>query len=258
MKARDFPQDLKPWFKHFEDVCYRHQPSTVYADWLRMTFAAFTNGLMEDSYRETIKPYDANELAAFQGMTGEWTKLMAQRVISPDEWHDPLGVIYETILSNFKAQGMGQFFTPADVSSMTAIMTGSKPRGIVNDPACGSGRLLVAHHAAYRSDRCYYVAQDLDIMCAHMTALNMVIHGARGEVIHGDTLRLDYRGAWLINPHLEDLGIPGIVPVAVHQTYLGGGRPPFFYPYETRQTAPEPKPIMPERTFAPGQQLTLF
>lgn len=41
--------------------------------------------------------------------------------------------------------------------------------------------------------------------------------------------------------------------LTAHTNSLKGLRPA-----TSRQTAPEPKPIMPERTFAPGQQLTLF
>lgn len=256
MKARDFPIECRDFFRLFQDVTNRHDTGTVFADFLQTGVCALAGGLMETEYNETIRRYDARELQSMGGMFAEWVRMMTIKVIEPGEWYDALGIFYEEILSNWKASNMGQFFTPAHVCDMSASITGSKPRGIVNDPACGSGRLLMAHHARFREDRCYYVGSDLDRMAVNMALLNMCIHGARGEVIWMNTITLKVFGSWLVNPYMEDLAIPGIVPVPHRMTYFGGGRPSFFGPYEGREIKCNVQPQRAPET--PGAQLTLF
>lgn len=114
------------------------------------------------------------------------------------EWLDVFGILYEEMyLSRGKASSTGQFFTPASLSDLMAKITDTgKESGTVNDCACGSGRLLLAHyieksrtdHSAGRRFR--YIAQDSDPLACKMCALNLMAHGMYGEVICQNTLSM--------------------------------------------------------------------
>lgn len=114
------------------------------------------------------------------------------------EWFDVFGILYEEMyLSRGKASSTGQFFTPASLSDLMAkVIDTGKESGTVNDCACGSGRLLLAHyieksrtdHSAGRRFR--YIAQDSDPLACKMCALNLMAHGMYGEVICQNTLTM--------------------------------------------------------------------
>ncbi len=235
VKAQDFPPRLRGFFDHFEGLTRRHDAARVYADWLRCSVCAFACGAMEGEYLRVAEAYERKELAAFGEMLAEWVRVQ-DKACADGGWDDLLGVFYEVIKSSWKASALGQFFTPAALCDLTVqLQEGAAERTLVNDPSCGSGRLLLAHHAVNREARCYYVGQDLDRMAVDMTLMNMVIHGMRGEVVWGNTLTMEVSGAWLVNPCLEDMGLPGLVPVPYEGTLSGGGRPPFSGKYRKEE-----------------------
>ena len=134
------------------------------------------------------------------------------------EWLDVFGILYEEMyLSRSKASSIGQFFTPASLSDLMAKITDTgKESGTVNDCACGSGRLLLAHyieksrtdHSAGRRFR--YIAQDSDPLACKMCALNLMAHGIYGEVICQNTL---------------SMSVPSVV------YYINEVKYPFYTPY---------------------------
>ena len=108
------------------------------------------------------------------------------------KWCDVLGTIYEKFyLNKNKAGELGQFFTPTGVCELIGKIMGEKnnPTSTVNDPACGSGRTLIAHHMMSESKKHYYIAEDVDSLMCKMCALNMMIHGMHGHVVCHDTLK---------------------------------------------------------------------
>lgn len=61
-------------------------------------------------------------------------------------------------------------------------------RRSVNDPCCGSGRMLLA--AAEIQPNWHFVGQDVDLRCVRMTAINLALRNHYGHVVHGDSLRV--------------------------------------------------------------------
>jgi hypothetical protein len=137
-------------------------------------------------------------------------------------WYDMLGWLYEYIASNYKRKGMGQFFTPPYLCDMMVrinnpvicertnknnVITGPTT---IQDPACGSGRMLLAAASSWINaqqeedyryvDGFYMCANDLDAMCTKMTAINFVLHGLTGEVTCANGLWMedDYRFGYQI------------------------------------------------------------
>ena len=127
-----------------------------------------------------------------------------------------------------KGGARGQFFTPSEICNLMAesqVDTSHEPdkvcgafgkRVLVGDPAAGSSRNLLAVHARYARDgkrAPYLVAEDIDLMCCKMSAINMMVHGCFGEVICHNTLT-DPKGlllGFLVNEGLYPMpGMPTI------------------------------------------------
>ena len=104
-------------------------------------------------------------------------------------YHDPLGDMFMMRISHGQN---GQFFTPDSVCEFMAAVL--DPQGeTLNDPCCGSGRLLLAGLKVAResgNDPIIY-ANDLSYTCAHMCLMNLLYNGARGEVSCGNSLLMD-------------------------------------------------------------------
>ena len=103
---------------------------------------------------------------------------------------DFFGEFYESMfLGKTKASAMGQFFTPMPLCQVMASLLQSHGEIIVNEPACGSGRNVLAHwQHADKSKFVEYRCEDLDPTSAKMCALNMMINGMYGTVVCHDAL----------------------------------------------------------------------
>lgn len=129
-----------------------------------------------------------------------WLELTTQG-IKKNGAYDFFGTMYEEVVKGkFKSSSMGQFFTPLNLCQVMAELIYSPEMQTVNDCSCGSGRTLLAHFM--KSDKTkfyYYYAEDLDPICVKMCALNFMIHGMLGQVVHHDTLKQDFLGAYEVN-----------------------------------------------------------
>ncbi|WP_181376245.1 N-6 DNA methylase [Novimethylophilus kurashikiensis] len=123
-------------------------------------------------------------------------------------FEDILGPMYMELASHGSRQGLAQFFTPFPVASMMARMSmgdlEAHDGGLIRvcDPACGSGVMLLAFLNAAWTDygpsmlqRISVTGVDLDVICAHMTAVQLIancnVHSLKlGEllVLRGNSL----------------------------------------------------------------------
>lgn len=189
----------------------------IFADWIDYMVACFsTDG--DPKLAKHLQEKYTDCYAVFDRMLKEYLYIMEAQT-KRHEWYDGLGIIYEAIASRWKSSKMGQFFTPPSiVDLMVAINTTGQEIGkgkTVNDPTCGSGRLLIAHHAAYPGNRQY--GQDLDPICAKMTAVNMLLHGCVGEVSCMNTITMEWYFGFYVNPYLSAIRRPQLVRVRQYQ-----------------------------------------
>lgn len=129
---------------------------------------------------------------------------------------DPLGELYMQAISNGHN---GQYFTPEPICTLMAKMQlgeDTKELQTVADPACGSGRMLLAAAQINRSMRFY--GADLDSTCCKMALLNMLLNSLQGEIAHMNTLTNEFYCCY-----------------KVHTTIVGG----MHVPYYIEQTNPE-------------------
>jgi type I restriction-modification system DNA methylase subunit len=127
---------------------------------------------------------------------------------------DVLGDLYMSLdLGN---ERLGQFFTPFDVSKLTAQMTLDEALQRLErqlyitlaEPTCGSGGMILAfadamrEHGANYQKALHVSAQDIDITSVHMTYIQLSLAHIPALVVHGDTLTLEQRDVWATPAHI--------------------------------------------------------
>lgn len=207
--------------KIFDRLCYSQDQNTVFNDLLTVTLAQFTP-----------REYDQSEFIKAVGRLNNG-KLINDFVFSlvnqygvyieKRGWVDPLGDLYMDITGKYKSQRMGQFFTPGHLCTLMAKMQIDENAQLKNisDPACGSGRTLLAAKSIAPNN--FFFAEDLDSMCVKMCAINFAFHGCIGEVINHNSLQPKgtyYGGFKVVNIGLP---IPAIIPITETQSFICSG-----------------------------------
>lgn len=174
------------------------------------------------------------------------------------KWVDLFGDYFMEYGANKKDRG--QCFTPDSVCDVMARLSLSRKKGtdfdtmrhyvpgfgrkvVVNDCACGSGRLLLAAGSTYRHithhNDVYLVASDIDNRCCKQTAINILVHGFYGEVACMDTLmgESSFSHGWIINQGLYPIpfGLPSLTYTTDKSKFFQYqrniiGNPPFEAP----------------------------
>lgn len=165
--------------KNFEQLSYRHSYAETFSHfldfalWMLDVNKSFTDAAyLEDIY----KPEEGRIMAE---MFLNWRDACDN---DGEGFKDVLGDLFMEFVSHGRN---GQFFTPPDVCQMiTELAMAEQPeqRETVTDPACGSGRMILAAAKRNRHLRCY--GADSDLVCCKMAALNMIVNTVAGEVAH--------------------------------------------------------------------------
>ena len=168
-------------------------------DWLSLMLAAFQRDdptylkvLERYGPREDGKPHPADHFARALGAI----MLEMQKDNETGVIRDHLGEIYET--NGAAEREMAQFFTPMPLCELMARMTiddSAPEKACIADPACGSGRLLLAC-IRLRPNGVFF-GVDKDVTCAKMAALNMLWRNVNATIIWGDCLRVKASGGWM-------------------------------------------------------------
>lgn len=189
---------------------WKYDLHKVFDDFLTMSICAVTRnpvtGLShyEDLYLETIKPYKNDELR-FQ-FPKMFALLVAEIEALVGTCNDVLGTYYE---AHFLKKGTQQFFTPWNIcmfmakSSFETVEHPEEQEPIrILEPACGSGRMLLAASQVSGKHHHFY-GVDIDATCVKMTALNLFLNGLfHSEVaccnfLMPDDFRFSYRLSFL-------------------------------------------------------------
>jgi type I restriction enzyme M protein len=116
------------------------------------------------------------------------------RTLNPDELNraagDVFGRIYEYFLTQFadlKAHDNGEFFTPVSLVSLIANVL-EPSRGVVFDPACGSGGMFVqSAHFVERHNRrpnqvLTFLGLEKNATTIRLAKMNLAVHGLEGDI----------------------------------------------------------------------------
>ena len=232
----------KPLYNILQDIGRHHFINEVFDDFLDYCIAC----LLVDGCQKTAERLKSKYKEKYNRFIEAYKQLVSeyQKIDWGHTFVDPLGSLYETITSSYKSSAMGQFFTPEPVCTFMAHILGpidkekwSQEEGkTINDPACGSGRTVLAYHVI--SPFNYLFCEDLDPMCTKMATINMAWHFARGQTVNCNSLMIDdFRFGYAINPYMEitrinedtidrekpfhvsGFFIPHIVKIEEHQCY---------------------------------------
>lgn len=183
-----------------------HSAHTVFYDFVkaaalstRSSTLIFSPELAEvdEEFRAVLKKYSPDDAE-------KMTKLLAMLSMALEtEESDVLGEVY--MESGAGSKTTGQFFTPFHVSEACArlsldIEKIKETTGFIemNEPACGSGGMIIAACKVLRQEGVNYqqrlkvICQDLDWMCVYMCYLQLSLLGIRGAVVQGNTLAGPY------------------------------------------------------------------
>ena len=164
----------------------------IFEDWLDlMLFALMRN---DSEYLKIVGKYK-NDKEFGNREIDYFCKAFAYLMICMRQTNeDVLGAVYE--LLELQNKHNGQFFTPYPICDMMVKMTDVKKSENVNDPCCGSGRMLLAYLKNItnkQADDTVFVGQDNDYTCVKMCALNFVFFNMNGYIIWGDTFAVETR-----------------------------------------------------------------
>ena len=165
------------------------------------------DGKFEDRYIKGIDKYKENKTREVgkrpvDYFTNAWAKLQLDTSIYEE---DVLGHIFEDRISH---GNNGQFMTPyhlCDLISSLTLREEVKRRTkidlstkIINDLACGSGRLLISSLKLKKD--CKLIGQDISPIMVKMSAINMWLFNADAEIYCGNTLTNKWDYMYLIKP----------------------------------------------------------
>ena len=216
--------------KTLEKLAHRHSINQVFDDFLHLVVCAFSMQRMEDEYFDIMRRYNPEEMKLFAHAMAEMISLYDKKSCHDGSWTDELGKYFEEIQSHFSASAKGQFFTPESVCNLMAGIVSeereTEERIYINDCACGSGRILIAHNRLNPKNRfnCFYVAGDVDFRCILMCTINFLMFGMCGVIIHMNSLSMQiYRGfrVWMPETGLF------ITPLTANQCFDFVGLPKF-------------------------------
>lgn len=200
--------------KLFEKLARTDDASILWINWLDWVI---DQNLITNTNRNL--DFKGNEETYFQ-LYCAWIDIVNNELEATGKYYyDYLGVFYEDVIqSKYKAGTNGQFFTPQDVSKLMAKTLLQSTGGIINDCACGSGRLLLDSHSFNPS--AILIGQDLDPVACKMAVLNFYVSGVRGSVIHQNTLTAESFECWRVNNYIHHgLPIPHIELVSEREAY---------------------------------------
>ena len=187
-----------PVINHLQQI-HHERIYRVFDDWLTLALAAYCGD--EEAYMATMKRYGPREDGKdhpadhFAHALGA-LQLAMMKSDKAGEVRDHLGEIYEQL--SVQSKEMGQYFTPMEICRLMAEMTigDDIPEDArIADPACGSGRHLIA--SSRKRPNATFYGTDLDHTCAMMTTLNMLYRNLNSYVVHGDSLRLVAHVGWM-------------------------------------------------------------
>lgn len=190
-----------------EKMSGRYSPYDIFRDWVKCSALAVQNACClfhdeiwdarEKEYVEVISRYNPEEQQ-------QLSVLFSMLVETMDTYmSDVLGEIY--MEGGMGSKSTGQFFTPFNVSEMTARVSLQDPIASfngemmqLNEPSSGGGGMIIAAAKVLKDAGINYqryldvVAQDLDWNGVYMTYLQCSLYGIRAIVVQGNTLTDPY------------------------------------------------------------------
>ncbi|MBQ6220159.1 MAG: N-6 DNA methylase [Methanobrevibacter sp.] len=204
--------DNKSFNEIFEELARHNDRSVIWNDFLDYAIEVNLLTLAKDKCKNEFKKnYHGNE-EAYADLLSAWLNELNIK-LEKYPYYDILGEFYEELVtSKVKSSQMGQFFSPVCVSELVNDLVHNDigntdlKNKIVNDPACGSARMLLEAHVKSKGEM-FCLGEELEGTAARMAVLNFFSHGVRGSILQVDTLTREWFNGWRVNRYLYH-GIP--------------------------------------------------
>jgi type I restriction-modification system DNA methylase subunit len=205
---------FKTWNNIIKNLTYNHNMFEVFQDYLNIIIDGYTIPNQKPLFQHKDR-YTPEEQKIFIELFHEQLKIM-EKELQNKKTYDFLGEWWESD-QNLTNKGTEQYFTPQDICTVMSELTlGMKPvlddnSKVMHDCCCGTGRFALSHHQFRPQD--WYFLVDIDETATKMCILNMLLHGMRGVVVHGNALTREVFQCWQITPSLfEYSGLQYVVP----------------------------------------------
>lgn len=143
--------------------------------------------------------------------------IMLGKEMEREPYRDLLGRVQQEISSTKAKEALSAFYTPdsicglmagigVDVEAMRRKISGGKTVSVY-EPACGSGRLMlaVAEQLGELRSQLRVTCEDIDLNACKMCYINLSLWGVPAEVYHMDVLSRKVWGAWRTLPLAVEL-----------------------------------------------------
>lgn len=197
------------------DNSRRHRLHEVFTDFVELGALGISYAVdqrqrekRDGRFADIVRRYERHELDRFPRMLAVLVRWLECG------FADCLGDLFMSLELGNSARG--QFFTPYELSALMARITigdvrsHSKQHGFItlNEPACGSGGMLIACADAIHEQGENYqqvmhaIAVDVDATAVHMAYLQLSLLHVPAIVIHGNTLTLEEWAHWVTPSHV--------------------------------------------------------
>lgn len=258
----------------------------AFDDFLHMAVTALSGGAMEQEYLGVVGKYSTGQPGkrGIDSLCELFAGIIAASETTRDDIRDVLGDLFEGGISYGEA---GQYFTPMNICRLNArlilgeqesddqqtfdeittpesetadiplVVPAPNERKSVYDPACGSGRMLLAVAEVHRGWT--FVGRDVDLRCVRMTCLNMALRNLYGYVIHGNSLKDEVKLVYRTGLNARGGVIRYATSQELNQQFGVEHQPEVDSRPAATATVPLQANIQPVSPFAqPGKQLRLF
>jgi len=186
-----FYSETPPLFTQLEKLSRQSGVSRgqAFEDWLTAMVCALAAETKEEEYLAMVERHKSGK----PGSRGVDTmSQMFAALVDAMEASDAdiLGDLYQGSITYGEN---GQYFTPESISRLMAELSvdpearpSAKNPLYINDPCCGTGRMLL--EASKVNPHAELVGQDVDARCARITAINLGLRGRYGWVVCGNSL----------------------------------------------------------------------
>lgn len=200
-----YKQSQESIIKILKNMTGKYNLYALWRDFLTIAACTISNSVdksqweqREEMYMKTIEKYDEEEANRF-------AEIIALIVtgLNGGEFGDFLGEIYMQL--EITNKDIGQFFTPYNVSKLSAELAGVHLTDNVmslNEPSCGSGGMIIAYAEAMKNQGFNYqeklrvICNDLDYDVVKMAYIQLSLLGIDAVIMQGNTLTLEISETW--------------------------------------------------------------
>jgi hypothetical protein len=244
---------LSQFRKLFEKLSYSQDYSTTFNSFLDFALWRLAPQCWEQMKEDMLrldKMYKPELASVMCEMFEAWSWACDN---DGEGFYDALGDLFMECVSFGRN---GQFFTPQPICDMMAELNYGddlEDGKTVCDPACGSGRMLLAMGKLQRKLKFY--GADNDHTCVKMAALNMMVNCMKGEIAWMNSLSMEHYKSYHINLILNGSHyLPVLTITGKNETYMINRIKPSFE-NQTENSAP---PESEKNIVSKKGQLSLF